>query len=364
MDSPQQFGPPGPYTPTQQCAPRPQYFRGQTTPHQYRPPQPRRQNLHQTSLVTNSPNQPPNLSQYHLQPVPLADQPSAPAQNDQQPPTPKQPPAPQQHQQHAGAHSVPSDPELNISPPSGNSHHSWFYHLSDNFMDWDFEQEEEALSLNLETVVLDRPDQNVVKDSLNIIDNIQNGASSLPSLVVQSDPVDMILDKAGLHKRKPKSKAVSKDNVPVDMVLYDGKSKKQQNNDVTVEAHTSSKSKLDSLSAILKKFPRTNPFRAFAVPDPNNPDQMLYNLPPYMVPYIQSLLSRINDHLPPSNLATPLQPFILLDKASGKYVSIDLNLNLIILQKLDFLLSKEKQPTMLYKATKVLSSLKKRSSSK
>ena len=69
-------------------------------------------------------------------------------------------------------------------------------------MDWDFEQEEEALSLNLETVVLDRPDQNVVKDSLNIIDNIQNGASSLPSLIVQSDPVDMILDRAGLHKRQ------------------------------------------------------------------------------------------------------------------------------------------------------------------
>ena len=83
-----------------------------------------------------------------------------------------------------------------------------------------------------------------------------------------------------------------------------------------------------------------------------------------MVPYIQSLLSWINDHLPPSNLATQLQPFILLDKASGKYVSIDLNLNLIILQKLDFLLSKEKQPNMLHKATTLLDSLKKRSRSK
>ena len=329
MDSPQQFGPPGPNNPTQHHAPRPLYFRGQTTPHQHRPPQPRRQNLHQTSLVTNSPNQPPNLSQYNLQPVPLADQPSAPAQNDQQPPTPKQPPAPQQHQQHAGAHSVPSDPELIISPHSGNSHHSGYYHLSDNFMDWDFEQEEEALSLNLETVVLDRPDQNVVKDSLNIIDNIQNGASSLPSLVVPDDPVDMILDKAGLNKRKPKSKAVDK-------IVYEGKGKKPTNDDVTVESHSSSKSKLDSLSDTLKNFPRTNPFSSFATLDPNNPDQMLYNLPPYMEPYIQSLLSRINDHLPPSNLATNLQPFILLDTASEKYVSIDRNLNLIILQKLDF----------------------------
>ena len=83
-----------------------------------------------------------------------------------------------------------------------------------------------------------------------------------------------------------------------------------------------------------------------------------------MEPYIQSLLSRINDHLPPSNLATHLQPFILLDTASEKYVSIDRNLNLIILQKLDFLLSKEKQPNMLNKATTLLSSLKKRSRSK
>ena len=93
-------------------------------------------------------------------------------------------------------------------------------------MDWDFEEEEEALSQHLETVVLDRPDQNVVKDSSTIIDNNQSAASSLPSLVVLSDPVDMILDKAGLQKRKPKRQTANKDNEPVDMILYDGKSKK------------------------------------------------------------------------------------------------------------------------------------------
>jgi hypothetical protein len=129
MNPPLPFGPPGPYTPTQQCAPRPQYFRGQTTPHQLRPPQPKRQNLHQNSLVTNpvdlhQVSRPPNLSQYHLQPVPLPDQPTAQSKNDQHPPAPKPPPASQQEQLHAGAQPVPPDPELNISPHSVNSHHS------------------------------------------------------------------------------------------------------------------------------------------------------------------------------------------------------------------------------------------------
>ena len=146
------------------------------------------------------------------------------------------------------------------------------------------------------------------------------------------------------------------------MLTYGAKTPPTDN--VSVEAHSSSKNQMDILSDSLTDFPRTNLFTAFASLDPNNPDQMFYSLPPYLDPYVQSLLSRINDHLPPSSLAVKLQPFIVLDPTSEKYISINHNLNLITLQKLDFLLSKEKQPTIIAKATSLLNSLRKRSSSK
>ena len=57
-----------------------------------------------------------------------------------------------------------------------------------------------------------------MKNSLTAIDNIQKEASSLPSLLVPDDPADMILDAAGLSKRKPKGKAVDK-------LVYEGKGK-------------------------------------------------------------------------------------------------------------------------------------------
>ena len=126
---------------------------------------------------------------------------------------------------------------------------------------------------------------------------------------------------------------------------------------MTVESHETSRERLDNLSAILINFPQTNPFSSFSLPNPLNPDHMLYNLPPYMKMYLHTLLLQLNDHLPPSSLAVHLQPFIQFDTTTDKYIAIDTNLNLIILQKLDFLLNKEKEPNLFSKA---YNSLKKR----
>ena len=121
---PRPFRPPGPQTPIQQCAPRPQFFRGQTTPYLPRQPQHKRvsqrqlnprHHLHQNSLVTgqvdlHQVSQPPNLSKYRLQPVPLPKQPPAQSKSDQHPPGPKPPPASRQEQPPSGAQLVQPDP--------------------------------------------------------------------------------------------------------------------------------------------------------------------------------------------------------------------------------------------------------------
>ena len=335
------------HTPAQDFATRSPFYRGQT-PHQGQPPQPRRQNLHQTSLqpslVTNS-NLPPDLSRFNLNPVSPTGQPPPPVQSDQHPQSPHP------SNQHAGVESVQSNPELIVSPQSGQS--LGIYNLNNDFLDWSFEQEEEEISLEI-----NKPDQSVARSNLTVSDNVHREATSLPSLLVPDDPPDMIQDRTGLNRRKQKSKHI-------DVLTYGATTPPTPpTNNVTVSAHSSSKNQLDLLSTSLKNFPRTNLFSEFSFLDPTNPDQMFYSLPPYLDPYVQSLLSRMNDHLPPSLLAVQLQPFLTLDPASEKYISINRNLNLIILQKLDFLLSKEKQPTIIAKASSLLNSLKKRSSSK
>ena len=114
---------------------------------------------------------------------------------------------------------------------------------------------------------------------------------------------------------------------------------------------------LDKICDILINFPQTNAFSAFTFLDPFNHDHLSYHLPPYMKIYLQNLLLRLNDHLPPSSLAVKLQPFVMFDSTTNEYIAIDNNLNLIILQKLDFLMNKDKEPNFLAKA---FNSLKKR----
>ena len=203
-------------------------------------------------------------------------------------------------------------------------------------LDWDFSAAEDSFVISKppDVVVNDKNESTDSSDSQDSILVLNN--PSTVSLVTNIKPVNVI-------KNKPEDKK--------------GKAKKQDNVSVTVEQHISSREQLDNLSDILINFPQTNAFSAFSFLDPLNPDHMSYHLPPYMKIYLQTLLLRLNDHLPPSSLAVKLQPFILFDTTTNKYIAIDTNLNLIILQKLDFLMNKEKEPNFLSKA---FNSLKKR----
>ena len=204
--------------------------------------------------------------------------------------------------------------------------------------DWDFSEAEDSDSFVIskpDVVVNDKNESTDSSDTILVLNNLNLNNNS-QSLVTQTEPVNVIKNKTENKK---------------------GKANKQGTVSVTVEHHDSSRDSLDNLSAILLNFPQTNPFNAFSFPDPLNPDHMLYHLPPYMKIYLQTLLIRLNDHLPPSSLAVHLQPFIQFDTTTNKYIAIDTNLNLIILQKLDFLMNKEKEPNFLSKA---FNSLKKR----
>ena len=104
---------------------------------------------------------------------------------------------------------------------------------------------------------------------------------------------------------------------------------------------------LNKLAEIVKDFPNKNQFRDYAYPDPTNKDFKCYTLPDYLKIYVTHLLLRMNTSQ--SNLNPLLSPYIQIEPTLNRFVAFEPNLDLTTLQKLDFLLNKDKEPNFLTK---------------
>ena len=114
-----------------------------------------------------------------------------------------------------------------------------------------------------------------------------------------------------------------------------------------IEVHQKNSENLNKLSGILQDFPKRNPFKDYAYPDPLNGDFKKYKLPDYLRPYSADLLLRINTS--PSDFPPNLFPYIQFDTQLNRFVALELSLDLLSLQKLDHLLNKDKAPNFLTK---------------
>ena len=228
-----------------------------------------------------------------------------------------------------------------------------FYHLASARVDdmWDYSGLENTFDgARPPPLVVSHKNESVdSSDSQDSILVLTNHTTVFP-VTNAAQPVSMIKDIAVEKKGKVNKPAnanhttvvpVTNATKPVSVIK-----------DIAVDKN---REQLDKLSDILVNFPQTNPFTDFTFLDPLNPDHVSYSLPPYMKIYLQNLLLRLNDS--PSSLAVKLQPFIMFDTTSNEYIAIDQNLNLITLQKLDFLMNKDKEPNFLAKA---FNSLKKK----
>ena len=101
---------------------------------------------------------------------------------------------------------------------------------------------------------------------------------------------------------------------------------------------------LNSMCILLDKFPTNNSFaecRHFTSDDPPRP---MYTLSSNHQTFLNGLLHQLNDHMPPSNLALMLAPFISYDINLGRYRATDSLLTLDIIQKLDHLINSSNGP--------------------
>ena len=102
---------------------------------------------------------------------------------------------------------------------------------------------------------------------------------------------------------------------------------------------------LNAMCPLLDKFPTNNSFsecRSFTSDDPPRPVYVLSN---NHQTFLNGLLHQLNDHMPPSNLAIKLAPFISYDITLGRYRATDSLLSLDIIQKLDHLICSNQGPS-------------------
>ena len=106
-----------------------------------------------------------------------------------------------------------------------------------------------------------------------------------------------------------------------------------------VQQELGSRAILDAMCPLLDKCPTNNSFsecRSFTSDDPPQPVYVLSN---NHQTFLNGLLHQLNDHMPPSNLAIRLAPFIAYDTTLGRYRAMDNMLTLDTIQKIDHLIN-------------------------
>ena len=100
-----------------------------------------------------------------------------------------------------------------------------------------------------------------------------------------------------------------------------------------------SRTALDAMCLLLDKYPKHNQFPSCKHLSSDVPPKEIFRLSHNHQLYLNEILHKMNDHPPPTNLATFLTPFVQFDINNQKYTSIDYLLTLDVIQKIDHLLT-------------------------
>ena len=88
-----------------------------------------------------------------------------------------------------------------------------------------------------------------------------------------------------------------------------------------------------------------NSFHAYRHVNPNDPTDITYSLPKYLSLFVLQLMTKINDHPPPDNLAISLNPYISFDTKVNRYILTEGDISVQILRKLYMLFNSDKHTT-------------------
>jgi hypothetical protein len=144
--------------------------------------------------------------------------------------------------------------------------------------------------------------------------------------------------------------------VPLQYANIASVTKKKQREKVlapAVDPPNSSRQQLNALDDLLQNsstplnssFPMNNSFHAYRHVNPNDPTDITYSLPKYLSLFVLQLMTKINDHPPPDNLAISLNPYVSFDTKVNRYILTEGDISVQILRKLDMLFNSDKHTT-------------------
>jgi hypothetical protein len=107
-----------------------------------------------------------------------------------------------------------------------------------------------------------------------------------------------------------------------------------------VDPPNSSRQQLNVLDDLLQNsstplnssFPMNNSFHAYRHVNPTDPNDVTYSLPKYLSLFVLQLMTKINDHPPPDNLAISLNPYISFDTTVHRYILTEGDISVQILR--------------------------------
>ena len=112
--------------------------------------------------------------------------------------------------------------------------------------------------------------------------------------------------------------------------------RKQKQSDIQ---QPGSRATLDAMCLLLDKYPKHNQFENCRHFSSDIPPKPIYTLSNNHQTYLNGLLHQMNDHQPPTNIATLLAPYVSYDINHRRYRAIDNLLTLDIIQKLDHMIN-------------------------
>ena len=112
--------------------------------------------------------------------------------------------------------------------------------------------------------------------------------------------------------------------------------RKQKQSDIQ---QPGSRATLDAMCLLLDKYPKHNQFQSCRHFSSDIPPKEIYTLSSNHQIYLNQILHQMNDHQPPTNIATFLAPYVSYDINHHRYRAIDHLLTLDIIQKLDHMIT-------------------------
>ena len=162
---------------------------------------------------------------------------------------------------------------------------------------------------------------------------------------IPSDLVDQFHHQSTLHDDTTITPTSPTDNQPAPKVTVkytDGGAcgqmedlRKQKQSD----PQPGSRATLDAMCLLLEKYPKNNQFENCRHFSSDLPPKPIYTLSNNHQTYLNGILHQMNDHQPPTNIATLLAPYVSYDINHRRYRAVENLLTLEIIQKLDHLIN-------------------------